>query len=121
MRPGSDKHWRIYGKWNEGVWCLNEETNEEIELWRKSPLPAKSDHMYHMTNFAINLNHLPDSLKEKLPPTDTRFRPDQRALEVGETDLASSEKLRLEEKQRAARRLHAEQNTEHSAKYLKLI
>lgn len=39
-----------------------------------------------------------------LPPTDTRFRPDQRALENGDFKLASDEKHRLEEKQRAVRR-----------------
>ena len=40
-----------------------------------------------------------------LPPTDTRLRPDIIALENGDLDLASAEKHRLEEKQRAARRL----------------
>lgn len=39
-------------------------------------------------------------LKEKLPPTDSRLRPDQRHLENGEFDAANSEKLRLEQKQR---------------------
>jgi hypothetical protein len=36
-------------------------------------------------------------------PTDSRARPDQRALEVGEVDTATSDKLRLEDKQRKAR------------------
>ena len=53
--------------------------------------------MYHFTKFALQLNYLPDSLKEKLPPTDSRFRPDQRALENGNTELATKEKNRLEE------------------------
>lgn len=39
-----------------------------------------------------------------LPITDSRFRPDQRALEFGDEDLAGDEKHRLEEKQRARRR-----------------
>lgn len=39
-------------------------------------------------------------LKEKLPPTDSRLRPDQKHLESGEYDAANSEKLRLEQKQR---------------------
>ena len=37
---------------------------------------------------------------EKLPPTDSRLRPDQRCLENGEYDMANSEKLRLEQRQR---------------------
>ena len=39
-----------------------------------------------------------------LPPTDSRFRTDQRALENGDIDLATQEKHRLEEKQRARRK-----------------
>jgi hypothetical protein len=37
-------------------------------------------------------------MQAMLPPTDSRLRPDQRALENGELDLASTEKNRLEEK-----------------------
>jgi hypothetical protein len=39
-------------------------------------------------------------VQEKLPPTDSRLRPDQRYLENGEFDMANSEKLRLEQRQR---------------------
>lgn len=39
-------------------------------------------------------------MKEKLPPTDSRLRPDQRHLENGEFDKANAEKLRLETRQR---------------------
>lgn len=45
-----------------------------------------------------------DKLKEKLPPTDTRLRPDMRAWEHAELELASKEKERLEENQRARRK-----------------
>ena len=40
------------------------------------------------------------STQEKLPPTDSRLRPDQRYLENGEYEKANSEKLRLEQRQR---------------------
>ena len=39
-------------------------------------------------------------LKEKLPPTDSRLRPDQRDLENGEYERANLEKQRLEKRQR---------------------
>lgn len=42
--------------------------------------------------------------EEGIAPTDSRFRPDQKLMESGEWDKANAEKLRLEEKQRAARR-----------------
>lgn len=41
---------------------------------------------------------------EGVAPTDSRLRPDQRLMEDGRWDEANAEKLRLEEKQRAARR-----------------
>ena len=39
-------------------------------------------------------------IQGKLPPTDSRLRPDQRYLENGEYEMANSEKLRLEQRQR---------------------
>jgi hypothetical protein len=42
-------------------------------------------------------------MKAVLPRSDSRLRPDQRALEENNIDLATKEKTRLEEKQRAAR------------------
>jgi hypothetical protein len=41
---------------------------------------------------------LPNGLRKYLPPTDSRLRPDQRALEEGDIKLAAAEKQRLEEK-----------------------
>ena len=52
-----------------------------------------------------------------LPPTDSRFRPDQRALENGNYEAASNEKHRLEEKQRAVRRLMEAKSEKHQPKY----
>lgn len=43
-------------------------------------------------------------MEEGLALTDSRKRPDQRLMEEGKWDEANDEKLRLEEKQRAARR-----------------
>lgn len=43
--------------------------------------------------------------EEGVAPTDSRLRPDQRLMEEGKWDEANKEKLRLEEKQRAVRRL----------------
>jgi hypothetical protein len=52
-----------------------------------------------------------------LPPTDTRFRTDQRALEIGDMKLATSEKHRLEEKQRAARKIRESEKLEYKCQY----
>jgi len=47
------------------------------------------------------LNEIDDDYRQQLPPTDTRFRPDQRFLEAGQNDLAEKEKARIEEAQRS--------------------
>lgn len=46
-----------------------------------------------------------EKTRPKLAPTDSRYRPDIRKMEEGNIDLASEEKTRLEEKQRATRQL----------------
>nr|XP_061790250.1 oxysterol-binding protein-related protein 1 [Nerophis lumbriciformis] len=73
-------------------------------LWRIAPRPANSAQMYSFTTFAMQLNELNEDMKAVLPRTDCRMRPDIRAMENGDIDLASDEKKRLEEKQRAARK-----------------
>lgn len=45
-----------------------------------------------------------------LPPTDCRLRPDIRAYEYGDLQLAASEKGRIEEKQRHQRKIREQQN-----------
>ena len=52
-----------------------------------------------------------------IAPTDTRWRPDQRALENGDMKLAAEEKNRLEEKQRAVRKYNEKFNIEHRPCY----
>ena len=49
---------------------------------------------------ALQMNHINDKLRAKLPPSDTRLRPDLRAWEAAELDLATKEKDRLEDNQR---------------------
>lgn len=54
--------------------------------------------------YAIQLNELKPEMAEELPPTDCRFRPDERLYENGDVKGAGREKHRLEEKQRAAKK-----------------
>lgn len=70
-------------------------------VWQAAPRPKVP---FNLTQFAITLNDINDDLRPWLPPTDTRLRPDQRAMEDGRYDEASDEKHRVEEKQRAARK-----------------
>ncbi|XWS25198.1 hypothetical protein CRYUN_Cryun27aG0049200 [Craigia yunnanensis] len=99
----------LFGKWDESMHYVNgdcsakgkgqESLSEPHLLWKQSK-PPEYPTRYNLTRFAITLNELTPGLKEKLPPTDSRLRPDQRYLENGEYEMANSEKLRLEQRQR---------------------
>ncbi|XP_024018139.1 oxysterol-binding protein-related protein 1C isoform X2 [Morus notabilis] len=104
----------LFGKWDESIHYVSgdcsckgkgfESLSESHLLWKRSK-PPKFSTRYNLTRFAITLNELTLGLKEKLPPTDSRLRPDQRYLESGEYEMANSEKLRLEQRQRQARKM----------------
>ncbi|KAK8647207.1 hypothetical protein V6N13_120955 [Hibiscus sabdariffa] len=104
----------LFGKWDESMHYVNGDCSakgkgldslaESHLLWKRSK-PSKYPTRYNLTRFAITLNELTPGLKEKLPPTDSRLRPDQRHLENGEYEMANSEKLRLEQRQRQARNM----------------
>ncbi|KAJ4954215.1 hypothetical protein NE237_031047 [Protea cynaroides] len=104
----------LFGKWDESLHyvngdctfkakCCNTPSDASL-LWRRNKPPPNLTR-YNLTSFAITLNELNPGLKEKLPPTDSRLRPDQRYLENGEYEKANTEKLRLERRQRMSRKL----------------
>jgi len=39
---------------------------------------------YAFTQFAMMLNEIDDNLRSKIPPTDSRYRPDMRRMEEGD-------------------------------------
>ncbi|KAG8014410.1 Oxysterol-binding protein-related protein 1 [Nibea albiflora] len=73
-------------------------------IWKITPRPENSAKFYAFSTFAMHLNELETSMEGVVPTTDSRLRPDIRAMENGDIDLASAEKKRLEEKQRIARK-----------------
>uniref|UniRef100_A0A8C5E356 Oxysterol-binding protein n=1 Tax=Gouania willdenowi TaxID=441366 RepID=A0A8C5E356_GOUWI len=76
-------------------------------IWKITPRPENSAEFYAFSMFAMQLNELEENMEQFIPNTDSRFRPDIRAMENGDIDQASAEKIRLEEKQRAARKSHS--------------
>ncbi|GAP92522.1 putative oxysterol-binding protein [Rosellinia necatrix] len=67
---------------------------------------------FNLTPFVLTFNHIDDNLTKYIAPTDSRYRPDQRAMEDGEYDFAASEKNRLEEAQRARRKVRQQHGEE---------
>lgn len=63
-----------------------------VLLWLVEKRPDNSSEYYNFTRFTFCLNELTEELKTILPPTDSRFRPDIRLLELGDLDAAAEQK-----------------------------
>ncbi|KAM6909857.1 oxysterol-binding protein-related protein 3 isoform 2-T2 [Xenentodon cancila] len=108
---------RLFGKWHEAVFCGVPPSATCI--WRANAMPVNHEQYYGFTKFAIELNELGPSLKLLLPPTDTRYRVDQRLLEEGDLEAAEEQKQRIEQLQRDTRRVLQENNVSHQPKFFR--
>ncbi|KAI1704644.1 oxysterol-binding protein domain-containing protein [Ditylenchus destructor] len=88
-----------------GVW--NKELNRVLENGGSAKLfeaPAVPKHLlsrfYGFSPFTITLNELHANHALELPPTDSRYRPDQKFFEMGDTKKAADAKEGLEKNQR---------------------
>ncbi len=80
-------------------------------------MPEDYELYYGFTRFAIELNDIDKEQVLHYPPTDTRFRPDQRMLEEGKMHEAETEKIRLEQTQRERRKKREEENVLYSPRW----
>ncbi|XP_063585477.1 oxysterol-binding protein-related protein 6-like [Penaeus indicus] len=71
----------LFGKWTEALYCGHAPSARVV--WRPGSMPEDYHLYYGFTRFAIELNELDEDQAKYLPPTDTRFRPDQRLVEEG--------------------------------------
>ncbi|KAI8995464.1 Oxysterol-binding protein-domain-containing protein [Trametes punicea] len=92
----------LEGKWDEQMARKLDSSHLHV-LWRIAPFPKNAMQYYGFTAFGITLNEITPDLEGKLPPTDSRYRPDVRALEDGELETAEREKQRVEDLQRERR------------------
>lgn len=116
--PKGVPKWAIHGHWNSKIFGRkiqgsSDETPEVTKLskdpfsgqtflvWQATKRPKVP---FNLTSFALTLNGLDENLKKWVAPTDTRLRPDQRAMEDGQYDKAADEKNRVEVKQRDAKK-----------------
>ncbi|KAJ8403371.1 hypothetical protein AAFF_G00351430 [Aldrovandia affinis] len=110
---------RLFGKWHEGLYCGVPPSAKCV--WRPGSMPTDYELYYGFTRFAIELNELCPEMKELLPSTDVRFRPDQRYLEEGKVELAAAEKQRIEDLQRTRRKWMEENNLKHQPRFFKNV
>uniref|UniRef100_A0A1A7Z6Q9 Oxysterol-binding protein n=1 Tax=Iconisemion striatum TaxID=60296 RepID=A0A1A7Z6Q9_9TELE len=110
---------RLFGKWHEGLYCGVPPSAKCV--WRPGSMPMDYELYYGFTRFAIELNELCPELKDVLPRTDARFRPDQRHLEEGNLEMATSAKQHIEDAQRARRKWNEENNIKHEPRFFKKV
>nr|XP_023681040.1 oxysterol-binding protein-related protein 3-like isoform X2 [Paramormyrops kingsleyae] len=108
---------KLFGKWHESIYYGNPPSATII--WKPNPMPPDYEQYYGFTQFAMELNELDPTLKPLLPPTDTRFRPDQRLLEEGNVTAAEEQKQRIEELQRDRRRVLEVNKLTHQPRFFK--
>ncbi|KAI4854537.1 hypothetical protein E4T44_00112 [Aureobasidium sp. EXF-8845] len=106
----------LTGKWIES---LSRTDTGEI-VWTAGPLVPNAPKVYGYTSFAACLNQIDEADKTTISPTDSRLRPDQRALEDGKADEAEALKARLEERQRARRKVLETHGVEWKPKFFEL-
>lgn len=138
-----EKKWIFGGHWNDSIFAkrvLSPSDNSTVEVNNnlsdtendiESVFAPKTDGSkflvwkckrrpegpFNLTSFAITLNAPQPHLIPWLAPTDTRLRPDQRAMEDGSYDVAADEKFRLETKQRAVRKEREENDIKYVPKW----
>lgn len=124
--------WSIGGRWNDKIYArftpgyedadidkggkANKlDDNKAFLVWQAHERPTGIP--FNLTPFVVTLNDPNPKLLPVIAPTDTRLRPDQRAMEDGAYDFAATEKNRVEEKQRATRRRREEHGEEFVPKW----
>ncbi|QLG71981.1 hypothetical protein HG535_0C03340 [Zygotorulaspora mrakii] len=99
VRPHNEPKRILSGKWTESL----KDSQDQSIIWKAGSLVKDSKKKYGFTEFTANLNEITAVEKGRLPPTDSRLRPDIKVYENGDIDAAESLKLDLEQKQRDRR------------------
>ena len=103
---------KMYGHWNKDLKCSKVKEDEkqqweEKKLWEveESEIKVAHEHPYGFNSFAVKSVGLETTPADgKMLKSDSRLRPDRRALEKADNSTASTQKTALEERQRAERR-----------------
>ncbi|CAG7937394.1 unnamed protein product [Penicillium nalgiovense] len=94
----------LSGSWPSSLTLTCDGNPTVNTIWTAGSLVPSAPKHYGLTSFAATLNEITSIEDKHLPVTDSRLRPDQRALENGDLDRAEEVKVQLEEGQRARRR-----------------
>ncbi|KAI2470917.1 Oxysterol-binding protein-domain-containing protein [Annulohypoxylon bovei var. microspora] len=107
----------LIGNWTSSLRVVEGGKPTKNEIWKAGQLVPNAPNTYGLTSFSATLNETTPIEKGRLPPTDTRLRPDQRLAEEGKLDEAEESKVLLEEAQRARRRDMEAKGEQHKPRW----
>ena len=110
----------IEGNWKSHINFLDQRTGKVVKGLKLAPKAPNHAENYAQPLVTRNGAFLNQSLLRSACPTDSRFRPDLRAMVYGDIEVATSEKLRLEEEQRARRKIRKEKDEIWDPRWFKL-
>ena len=93
------------------------QNQKKMEIIKKKPSFHEQIRMFNWPQLNVDFNHLDGETLLKIPPTDSRLRPDIKALEFGDLALAEEQKLKMEKNQRTRRAFRKVENIQHSPKW----
>lgn len=53
----------LSGTWSEAIYLTDNSNFEKEEIWRRNENPEGYENYFFLPEFAMNLNHLPESLR----------------------------------------------------------
>jgi len=115
----------ISGKWSESIsikWLYDggkEPKDTTVVAWKRGPNNFIGK--YKLTDFVLRLNEMDKEYEQLLPATDSRLRPDRRALEKGDMGEAAIMKQKMEERQRLDRKNRSAKGEEWKPRWFKQI
>ena len=120
ITKGEDKTiFNIGGNWKKEIYITDEKEENKKVLFtvKEEEFFKNSVDGYILPSYSCNFNHITDKLKEVLPPSDTRFRPDQKEYEIGSTEKSQEIKKTIEEMQVYKQEILEKANKEYQPIY----
>ncbi|KAG4443480.1 hypothetical protein IFR05_001050 [Cadophora sp. M221] len=118
---GAPTGFGLVGNWTTSLQLSEGGKAKASEIWHVGDLVDNAPQKYGFTTFAAGLNELTELEKGKLPITDCRLRPDQRAAETGDLNTAELLKAKLEEAQRTRRKEMEQRGDIHKPRWFTRI
>ena len=111
--------YNINGNWKKEIYITDSNKQNKKVLFKvlEEDFFNNNAEKYVIPMYSCNLNVINDKLKEILPVTDTRFRPDQKEYEIGDTVKADEIKKKIEDIQIYNQEISDAEKKEHIPVY----